>query len=246
MGKFYMIAASLLFATLSLSSPASASKEGIVSLVKWGRTVRDDGGQPEVAEVGFDAAIDRAPTWVLPYLERAEVAIGRNEGYSEVRAEILALGPERYQNPRLHRILGQLASLEGDEQVALASLRRSLELRQEQPQARAELAGVLSKLGRHGEAADEYKRALTELPHDDAIRSRYADTLEAAQRHGEARKQLEILVDRQPGKEAPLRRLARFLERRGDRRGAAAISAKADAIQPGGDRKLRPLPPAKR
>lgn len=237
------IVTTTILALLPLS--AHGAKEGVSSLVEWGRYQRDE-GRDQIAEIGFGAAIERSPTWVLPYVEKAELAIARNEGYAEVRSEILALGPDRVENPRLHRVLGQLAVLEGNDAAAERAFSRSLDLRPEQVQARAERAAVLGRLGRHAEAATEYGRAVEASPNDNALRSRYADALEAAQRHKEARAQLELLIKRQPDKEAPLRQLARFLERRGDRKGAAAAAAKADRLRPGGDRVMRPLPASKR
>jgi len=243
MVSYKTIAATLVLSMLPFS--AFASSEGVPSLLNWGQSLRE-AGKPEIAEVGFDAAIDRSPTWVLPYLARAELAIERNEGIREARAEVSALEARRSQNPRLHRILGQLAALDGDDAAAVAAFQRSLDLRPEQPATRAERAAALGRLGRHDEAVSEYARAVQELPNDNALRSRYADSLEAAGRFKEARKELDLLVKRQPDREAPLRQLARFLERRGDRKGAAAAAAKADRLRPGGDRNLRPLPASKR
>ncbi|HWV39546.1 MAG TPA: tetratricopeptide repeat protein [Vulgatibacter sp.] len=230
-------------AAAAAAAPATAAREGVPSLLDWGRYLRSE-DEPDVAEVGFDAAIERSPTWPLPYLERAELAIARREGVAEARADLERLAAANARNPRLHRLIGELAELSGDDDAAARSLSRSLDLLPERPQVRARYAAVLARLSRHDQAAAEYARVVEELPDDHGLRSRYADALEGAGRYKEARKQLDLLVKRQPGKEAPLRQLARFLERRGDRRGAAAMNAKADAAA-GKQRNLRPLPPSR-
>jgi len=235
-----LLLASLLIAPVANAEPA---REGVSSLLDWGRYLRGD-GDPDVAEVGFDAAIERAPTWPLPYLEQAELAIARREGVQEARAALLRLEPANAQMPRLHRLLAELAELSSDDEAAARSFEKALDLLPDQPTVRARYAAVLARLSRHDRAAAEYARVMEDLPGDHAMRSRYADALEGAGRYKEARQQLDLVVQRQPGKEAPLRQLARFLERRGDRKGAAAINAKADGVS-GKQRNLRPLPPSK-
>lgn len=222
---------------------AEPPREGVSSLLAWGNHLLAE-GEPEIAEVGFSAAVERAPTWPLPFMEQAELAIARREGVEEARAHLARLEPANQGIPRLHRLIGELAELSGDDQAAARSLAKALDLRPDQPQTRARLAAVLSRLSQHDRAAAEYARVMEDLPGDHGLRSRYADSLESAGRYKEARQQLDLLVQRQPGKEAPLRQLARFLERRGDRRGAAAVNAKADAAA-GKQRNMRPLPPSR-
>ncbi|AKU91726.1 hypothetical protein [Vulgatibacter incomptus] len=225
--------------------PASAAAEDGAA-VDWGKYLPAAGEARAAPNVGFDEAIHRAPTWPLPYMEKAERAIARREGIDEARADLLRLEPANREIPRLHRLLGELAELAGDDRASEAHLKRCLELLPEQTLVRERRAAILSRLSRHGEAADEYGIALTQTPFDDALRSRYADALESAGRYEEARAQLDWLVQRQPGKEAPLRRLARFFDRRGDRRAAAEVTARADKLRSSGDkRQLRPLQPSK-
>lgn len=235
-----------LFLAVLLSAPAAhaePARDGVPSLLDWGRYLRGD-GEPDVAEVGFEAAIERAPTWPLPFLERAELAVARRESVAEARADLQRLEPANARMPRLHRLLGELAELSGDDEAAARSLGTALALLPDQPQVRARYAAVLARLSRHDQAATEYARVMEDLPGDHGLRGRYADSLEGAGRYAEARRQHDLLVKQQPGKEAPLRQLARFLERRGDRKGAAAVNAKADGVS-GKQRNLRPLPPSK-
>ncbi len=228
--------------SLFLAAPAGAVTEGVPSLLAWGMSLQDE-GKPEVAEVGFDAAIGRAPTWSLPFIERGELAIARREGVAEARADLARFEARNSQNPRLHRVMGELAEISGDDAVAERYFGKAVELRPD-PNVRARRAAALVRIERFADAATEYALVLEELPDDHAVRSRYADALESAGRHKEARGQIDLLIRRQPGKEAPLRQLARFLERRGDRKGAANANARADKLG-GSERNLRPLPPSR-
>lgn len=228
------------------STPAWAGVEAARSAFAAGRAALEAGEQGEALR-HFEQAASHAPTWLLPSLELGQLAARRKEGVEEARARLLALEAAGAKNPRFHRILGDLAELLGDEAQAVDAWRRSLELLPNQEEVLRQRAGALERLGRFDEAVEVHGRLVALYPHDLVYRARLAHALEQAGKFDEARTQLRILVDRQPGKEAPLRRLARFHERRGEAREAARWHREADrAGQRPPERRMRPLPPSRR
>src|SRR5690606_647789 len=205
-------------------------------------------GDETAARAAFLEAAEAAPTWLLPYIELGELAVRRREGVAEARAELRARAESGERNPRYHRLLGDLAELDGDDAAAVEAWRRSLGLLSEQVEVRLRMAAALERLGRHEEAADAYALVLAHDPGDVVVRARHAAALEAAGRWDEAREQLRTLVRLQPGQELPLRRLARFHERRGELQEARRRNEAADARARRRPRepRMRPLPPSKR
>lgn len=205
-------------------------------------------GEHALAREAFLAAAEALPTWLLPRLELGEIALARRENVVAARDELLAFARRGHDGARLYRLIGELSVEADDDATAADYLSRALAMRPDQPVLRVKRAGALERLGRPGEAADEYARALAATPDDLALRAVLASALEAAGRYDEARAELEELVRRQPGRANPLRRLARFHERRGDEAAAKAAHLRADKAEgtPPPKRKLRPLPPSKR
>lgn len=205
-----------------------------------------EAGDEAGARRAFLQATEEAPTWILPALDLGDLAAKRKDGVGEARALLLRVGPYGKGNPRLHRLLGDLGEIEGNDAAAAAAWEESLRLLGDQERVRAARAAALERLGRHGEAAEEYGRLVADHPHDLVYRARFAHALEQAGAFAEARAQLRILVERQQGQEAPLRRLARFHERRGEVEEARRLHAQADrAGNRPPERKLRPLLPSK-
>jgi predicted Zn-dependent protease len=205
-------------------------------------------GDTALAGEAFLAAAETLPTWLLPRLELGELALARRENEGPARDALLAFANRGEEGARLYRLVGQLSLDVGDDATGEVYLAKALALRPDQPTLRVQRAGALERLNRSGEAADEYLRALSAGPDDLAMRAVLAGALEAAGRLDEARSQLLELVSRQPGRETPLRRLARYYERRGEAREALEAHRRADRARgtPVPRRNLRPLPPSKR
>lgn len=208
-----------------------------------------EAGDHAAARAAFEAAWEQSRGWLLPRLELAELAVQRRERAAEERAALLAAAGPDSDVPRVHRLLAELAELEGDDAAAADSWSEAIERMPWSIDLRLRRAAVLYRLGRHAEAAEDWAHAVRARPDEPTLRWLLADALESAGRHDEARAQLEHAVRLEPGREAPLRRLARFLERRGEAIEARAIHAKADEVArrpPPQRRALRPLPPSRR
>lgn len=206
-------------------------------------------GDAAAARAAFEEAVRDSNGWLLPRLELAELAVQRRENVEQERAALLALGAQAADVPRVHRLLAELAELQGDDAAAATSWSEVIARMPYNLDLRARRAAVFTRLGRHEEAAADWERVVRGRPDDAALRMLYADALEGAGRFDEAYAQHEQSIHLQPGKESPVRRFARFLERRGDRRGAAAQHAKADQLRARPTREqrnLRPLLPSKR
>lgn len=218
-------------------------------LYEKGRAALASGDDPTAIDA-FRLAADAVPGWVHPRLELAELAVKRREGVTDARRALGVFAPSNPDLLRLHRLLGELAELDGDDEATAASFTRAIELA---PFANGSFyekrAIARARLGQHEEAVGDFREALRRLPDELHLRARLADSLEAAGRKDEARKELEALVRLQPDRESPVRRLARFLERTGDASGARAMHAKADRLRsspPRPTRDLRPLLPSRR
>lgn len=229
-----------------LAAPPARAEDPRVSFARGKALLAE--GEENAARSAFLRAAEAAPTWLLPQLELGELAVRRREGVAEARAALAALADGGVTNPRYHRVLGDLAELEGDDAAAVTAWRASLERLPEQVEVRLRMAAALERRGRHAEAAEAYAVALARNPSDLVVRARYASALEASGAWEEAREQLGILVRLQPGKEIPLRRLARFHERRGELDEARRLHQEADRAGRRGEppRKMRPLPPSRR
>lgn len=207
-------------------------------------------GDDHAAREAFEEAASHVPAWIHPRLELAELAVKRAERTSEERQALSVLAPANPGLLRLHRLLGELSDLVGDDEAAVASFDRAIELSPWTSGPFFEKKAVaLSRLGRHEEAAEAFREALRRSPDELHLRARLADSLEAAGRKEEARAELLALVRLQPDRESPLRRLARFYERDGNAAEARATHARADRLRAAPtrpSRNLRPLLPSKR
>lgn len=229
---------------LVLASTAHASVQEARTHFTQGKELLEAGDQAGAREA-FLRAVEEAPTWHLPWLELGELAIERREGVAEVRTALLEVAVPG-GNPRYHRILGDLAELDGDDAAAVDAWEASLARHGSQDDVRLRRAAALERLGRAEEAVEAYAILVARNPADLVVRARHAHALEAAGEYEAAREALETLVRFQPGQEIPLRRLARFLERRGEVEAARRAHAEADRLgQRGPPRKMRPLPPSR-
>lgn len=221
--------------------------EAAAARYRAGQAALEQGDQAEAA-AAFEQAAEAAPTWLLPRLELASLAVARREGMAAAREALLRVAGEDSDVSRVHRVIGELHALEGDDARAVAAWQKALQLRPWDDELRSRRASALHRLGKADEAADEWMRVVRAMPGELHLRARLAMALEDAGRFDEAQAQLEDLVRRQPGKEAPVRRLARFFERRGEREAALAAHGKADKLRekPRPSRKLRPLLPSRR
>lgn len=237
----WLLAVSLPQRSFAESPPRELYEQGRVAL---------SSGDDHKAIEAFRKAAEAVPGWAHPRLELAELAVKRREGVSEARQSLRGLVAAHPDLLRLHRLLGELAEIDGDDEATVASFSRAIELAPYGNGSFYEKRAIaLSRLGRHDLAVEDFREALRRQPDELHLRARLADALEAAGRKAEARAELEALVRLQPDRESPVRRLARFLERNGDAAGAKIMHAKADRLRtspPRPTRNLRPLLPSRR
>ncbi len=236
-----LLAAALLPAVSHAQAPGRAAFERGVAA--------REAGDAAAARAAFEEAAQESQGWLLPRLELAELAVQRRENVAEERQALVAAAGPNSDVPRVHRLLAELAELQGDDQAAAASWSKAIELLPYNIDLRERRAAVLFRLGRHADAAQDWERAVRARPDESHLRMLFADALEGAGRHDEAREQHEASIRLQPGREAPVRRYARFLERIGDTRAAKLQHAQADRLRDKPtrpQRSLRPLLPSKR
>ena len=207
-----------------------------------------DAGDTAAARSAFEEAATQSRGWLLPRMELAELAVQRRERLEEERGALRdAAGPET-DVPRVHRLLAQLSELLGDDAAAAASYGEAIARMPYEIDLRQRRAAVYFRLRLHAEAALDWDRCVRARPDEPHLRAQLADALEQIGRCDEAREQLRAMIRLEPAREAPVRRLARFLERRGENREAAAEHAKADRLRAAPQREnrnLRPLLPSK-
>lgn len=237
----------ILAAALLLPAPSHAQAPGRAAF-EAGLAAREN-GDAAAARASFEKAVEASRGWLLPRLELAEMAVERRERLAEERAALLeAAGPDS-DVPRVHRLLAELAELQGDDASAAASWGRVIDRMPYDVELRQRRATVLLRLDRHADAVSDLERVVRARPDEPHLRWLLADALESMGRHEDARLHLEHAIRLQPGREAPVRRLARFLDRRGAVVEAKSVHAKADGLraQPQRDtRNLRPLLPSRR
>ncbi|WP_373045173.1 tetratricopeptide repeat protein [Vulgatibacter sp.] len=237
---------SILAATL-LPSTALAQAPGRDAFARGQASL--EAGDAAAARAAFEEAAAASRGWLLPRLELAELAVQRRERLAEERAALLEAAGADSDVPRVHRLLAELAELQGDDAAAAESWGAAIERMPYDHDLKQRRAAVLFRLGRFGEAATDWERVVRARPDEPHLRAQLADALEQVGRHEDARTHLDAAIRLLPGREAPVRRLARFLERRGEKREAAALHAQADRLRARPQqqqRNLRPLLPSKR
>ncbi len=185
------------------------------------------------AEIAADA------NWDLPRLSLAEALVG--SGRELGLAETLLDDAERIRpdNPRLHRIRGELLELKQDDAGAAEAYGRSLGLRSD-IDLRLRRGMVLARLERDSEAIEELQRVRVERPRNAAARGNLADLFEKAGKTREAEVELLALANLSPEQAAPLVRLARFYSRHGQPEKSRVTELRARGLE-GTSRRLRQL-----
>lgn len=208
-----------------------------------GRAARVEGRSSQARE-HLERAIQAGPNRAEARLELAELLVA--DGVELDRARILLQEAQllRGDSARIAQAGGALEELQGQDAQAVESYARALELSPD-PDLQLRRGLLLQRLGRSGEAAAELASVLRARPGDRAARMVQAEACEAAGQLAAAEHALAVASALAPADASPLRALAAFYLRHGERAKAAAAARRLGAdSQPA--RKLRPLLPAHR
>ena len=208
-----------------------------------GRAARAEGRSTEARE-HLERSVHAGPDEAEARLELAEMLVA--DGVQLVRARTLLQEALHLRGDpaRIARTGGALEELQGLEADAVESYARALELAPD-PDLQLRRSLLLQRLGRSGEASAELGRLVRARPEDRAARGAQADACEAASQLAAAEHALTIASALAPAEEAPLRALAAFYLRHGERAKSAAVERQLHPNDPPA-RKLRPLLPARR
>ncbi len=208
-----------------------------------GRAARAEGRSTEARE-HLERAVQADPNGAESRLQLAGMLVA--DGVQLVRARTLLQEAQllRGDPAQIARTGGALEELQGREAEAVESYARALELAPD-PDLQLRRGLLLQRLGRSGEAAAELGSLLRGRPDDRGARAAQAEACEAASQLAAAEHALAVASALAPSEAAPLRALAAFYLRHGERAKAAAVERH---LQPSGPpaRQLRPLLPARR
>ncbi len=207
-----------------------------------GRAARVEGRTTEARE-HLERAVRADPNGPVARLELADLFIAEGSELGTARILLQEAQVLRGDAERIARTGGALEELEGHEAQAVESYARALELAAD-PDLEVRRALLLLRLGRPGEAATELGSVLLLRPEDRGARAAQADACEAAEQLAAAEHALAVASALAPADAAPLRALASFYRRHGQRAKAAAVERQ---LRPDDRpaRKLRPLLPAR-
>lgn len=133
---------------------ALEQKDYPTAAASFERALRED---PE------DFTVYRGLAYAVEKLGNLEGAIAHLESGLE-RATTGDADKDRAERAELHRILGGLVALSGDDGGAIEHFGRSLELAAEQPDVRLKLANALARVQRFADALEHYDRLIASRP----------------------------------------------------------------------------------
>ncbi|WP_176063869.1 tetratricopeptide repeat protein [Anaeromyxobacter diazotrophicus] len=208
-----------------------------------GREARRAGRLAEARE-HLAAAADADPSAAEPRLDLAELLLDDGKEL-DAAGDLLRQSQLLHHDPaRLARLCGALGELRGDDAYAVEAYQSALEVEPDLD-LRLRRGLLLARLGRGPEAELELARVVADRPAERAARGALATLLERAGRRDAAEHQLAVMAALSPSEPAPVHDLLAFYRRRGESGHAAAVERWARALE-GGQRKLRPLLPARR
>jgi tetratricopeptide (TPR) repeat protein len=198
-------------------------------------------GDDAAAVALLDAAVRADPVAALPRIELGRLVLksGSQPALAQQHLDAArALAPE---NPRVHYLYALAVEEQGQRPEARRSLEVALALRDDFPEARFRLAGLLFAEGDWGGAAAAYKRYLASRPGETGALLQLAAALERDGAVGRAEATLRSMLTG-PARAVATRRLAELLERQGRAGEAQRLRASLGGTAPA----KRPLGPSRR
>jgi tetratricopeptide (TPR) repeat protein len=145
------------------------------------------------------------------HLAAAHERLGRSSAAASAYEGALALDLPYPERSFVHLRLGDLLQQRGDLAAALGHYEEALQIEPSATEARLELAGILGRLDRYDEAAEEYARVVAAEPGHEAARLGEVSALVFAGRWEEAGRRLESGHQALPRSRDLAHLLARFL-----------------------------------
>lgn len=199
-------------------------------------------GNDAQALTQLEAIVSVDPTWELCRLEAARLRLKLGQGIERAgwHADIArSLTPE---NPRAHYLWALTQDEAGHRGEATRALEVALTLRQDFPDARLRLAGLLSAQARWKEAAAEWARYVSAAPQATGARLQLAQALEHSGQRKAAEHELRGLLKIDAIRPVATKRLAELLHVEGRHEEARQLERRLAPAQ----RELRSLKPSAR